>query len=155
MSPTSSVISDSEAASAAQLRAAAADHDSAAPAVAPAPDLEPDAPGEPKIPTADVLHLLLVPLAERVAPAWALTAAELRSLADAWGVVLDKYFPDLNLGVELQAAIVTFAVFGPRWGTPRRPPAPEPAPDAPRSTRARPPDPPPKPGVIPADALAP
>jgi hypothetical protein len=103
--------------------------------------------------------MLLAPLAARVAPAWKLSRDELQSLADSWADVLDKWFPDLEIGVELSAALVTFAILGPRWSTPRvlAPAETKTSNDeAPsfRSSDSRPPDPPPKPGVIPAHVLA-
>lgn len=69
--------------------------------------------------TAALLALLLKPTFDVLAPAWAVSEPECRLLAEAYGAVLDKYLPDLDLGVEAAAVIATFAVFGPRWGKPR------------------------------------
>lgn len=76
--------------------------------------------------TADALALLLRPAFDLLAPAWAVSDAECKALADAWGAVLDKYWPDLQVGVELNAALVTAVVLGPRLRRPRFP-APAPA----------------------------
>lgn len=58
-----------------------------------------------------------------LAPAWQVTAEESDALADAWAAVLDKYFPDgalLRFGVEVNALLLTLAIFGPRWTLPRK-----------------------------------
>ncbi|HWO42143.1 MAG TPA: hypothetical protein VNO43_10105 [Candidatus Eisenbacteria bacterium] len=76
--------------------------------------------------TADVLTQLLKPTFRLLAPNWEVTDDECAMLGSAYGAVVDKYFPDLDLGVELTAALVTLAVFGPRWGKPAKVPKPKP-----------------------------
>ena len=39
------------------------------------------------------------------APNWHVTEAEIENLADPTARLIDKYFPDIDLGVELQCAI--------------------------------------------------
>lgn len=70
--------------------------------------------------TAEVLAALLIPTFKFMAPAWEVSDGECALLGDAYGAVLDKYLPDLNVGVELSAALATLAVFGPRWGKPTK-----------------------------------
>lgn len=70
--------------------------------------------------TGEVLTALLIPTFKFMAPAWEVTDGECALLGEAYGAVLDKYFPDLNVGVELSAALATLAVFGPRWGKPTK-----------------------------------
>ena len=84
-----------------------------------APGADDAPPATPDIPTRDVLLMLLGPLAQ-LAPNWQLTGDELGALADGWAPVVDKYFPDVSVGVELNAAIVTVAVMASRFGVPPR-----------------------------------
>lgn len=74
------------------------------------------APGEakPEIETSTLLKMLLGPLLAIRFPHNPPDEDELTLLADAWGKVLDKYFPDLNVGVELNAALVTVMFLAPR-----------------------------------------
>lgn len=69
---------------------------------------------------ADALQMVLGPLFAIAAPRWNMQQAEIEQLAIVWGEVADKYMPEgLALGVELNAAIVTLAVLGPRLSMPR------------------------------------
>lgn len=70
--------------------------------------------------TGEVLTALLIPTFKIMAPAWEVTDGECAMLGEAYGAVLDKYLPDLSIGVELSAALATLAVFGPRWGKPTK-----------------------------------
>ena len=45
---------------------------------------------------------------------WEMKRDECQAVGNAYGAVIDKYFPDLNVGVEFTAIIVTISVFGPR-----------------------------------------
>lgn len=117
----------------AALEEAAADFAATAPAP-DAPTLDQQAPAAdeaPAMPTADVLFPIARLAFDKAAPLWAVSDDEVRTLCDAYGALLDKYFPDGFLdrfGVELSAILVTFTVFGPRWGTPMKPAAkPKPA----------------------------
>lgn len=74
-----------------------------------------DAPQGP--PTRDVLVMVLGPLFNALRPTWGVTDKEVELLADGWAPVIDKYFPEFNLGVELNAALITVMVLGPRLGS--------------------------------------
>lgn len=67
----------------------------------------------PEIDTAEFIEGIAAPMFAIMAPDL-LKPAEVKALAGAWAPVIDKYFPDLNLGVELNAAIVTLAIVGPK-----------------------------------------
>lgn len=97
----------------AQLDADTTPADPNAPEPAPAPEV---------IPTGEVLNMVLAPAFALLAPNWKITDSESRQLADVYGQVLDKWFPDLmsNVGPELAAALVTVAILGPRLGKPRK-----------------------------------
>jgi hypothetical protein len=58
-----------------------------------------------------------------LAPSWNITTDEQQALADNYGAVIDKYFPEGagSFGVELSALLVTGAILAPRLGTPRKP----------------------------------
>lgn len=79
--------------------------------------------------TGVVLAALLRPTFDMLAPAWAVSDDECKMLGESYGVVIDKYFPNFDLGPELAAVFVTFAVFGPRMRKPRHNPKPENAED--------------------------
>lgn len=83
-----------------------------------------------EITTGQLLTAILVPVFKVLAPAWAVSRDECALLGEAWGAVVDKYLPDLDLGVELSAVLATALVFGPRWGTPPKV-QPKEKPDAP------------------------
>lgn len=70
--------------------------------------------------TGDLLFPLVDALFQILAPNWSVTQAESRQLADAYGIVLDKHFPDLAMGPEMTAIVLTVAVVAPRLGTPRK-----------------------------------
>lgn len=84
---------------------------------AAAPGAEPE---KPEVTTGQLLTSLLVPTFGILAPNWRVTNEECALLGESYGAVVDKYLPDLDLGVELAAALATFAVFGPRWGKPAK-----------------------------------
>ncbi len=85
-----------------------------------------EAPPKPKPTNGELIGALLIPTFKHLAPNWGVQAEECMLLGEAYGAVLDKYFPDLKLGVEIEAVLVTFAVFAPRWGTPMRNQKPQP-----------------------------
>jgi hypothetical protein len=74
----------------------------------------------PEIPTEQLVLMLVGPLFDILAPAWEVTDGEKQLIAAAYAPVIDKYFPDLDLGPELGAVAVTALVFGPRYSKPRR-----------------------------------
>lgn len=83
------------------------------------PGLEPEEPKVTGINTGEMLGgLLMVTFNQVLAPRrgehWALQAEEGLALGEAYGEVVDKYFPDFSGGCELTAIAVTLAVVGPR-----------------------------------------
>lgn len=74
--------------------------------------------------TGDILTALLIPTFAIMAPAWNVSEHECSLVGHTYGDVIDKYFPDIDFGVEFAAAIATAAVFGPRMRTPRHHPRP-------------------------------
>ncbi|MDA3921915.1 MAG: hypothetical protein PF501_14730 [Salinisphaera sp.] len=70
--------------------------------------------------SAEALQMMLGPAFAIMAPNWGVQPAEIEALAQAWGDVADVYLPDgMTLGVELNAAIITLAIFAPRLSLPR------------------------------------
>ncbi|MGI2072630.1 hypothetical protein [Shewanella baltica] len=57
-----------------------------------------------------------------LAPNWDIKPEEQAALADCYGALMDKYFPDIaeSGGVELSALLVTAAILTPRLSTPRK-----------------------------------
>lgn len=76
----------------------------------------------PGINTAEVLEQVISPACAVFAPAWGVTDEEVKQLAGVYAALVDKYFPGGvgEIGPELGAALVTLAVFGPRWSMPRK-----------------------------------
>ncbi len=72
--------------------------------------------------TAEVLALVMAPAFDVIAPNWNISKSEVKTLSEAYGAVIDKYFPDaLNgFGVELTAVIMTLAIVAPRMHKPRK-----------------------------------
>jgi len=89
-----------------------------------------DEPGQElatQIPSADLIRPLVVLVCTAVVPAWKIGKAEQDTLAEAYGAVIDKYFPGgIEMGPELGAVLVTAAIIVPRLGQPMRDPEPEP-----------------------------
>lgn len=69
---------------------------------------------EPEIPTSEVLKGLYTPAFSMFLPDYELQSEEIELLAESHAAVIDKYWPGMSLGVELNAALVTVAIFGPR-----------------------------------------
>lgn len=69
----------------------------------------------------ELLTMLFRPTFDIVAPDWKVTDDECAMLGEAYGAVIDKYWPDFQLGVELSAVIATAVVFGPRLKRSRKP----------------------------------
>ncbi len=116
--------------SAEDLNAAAAAFEGlgAVPETPSAPEQEETPPEEKRVPTVEVLYPLARLAFDKAAPLWALSDAEVFTLCQSYGDLLDKYFPDgLNFGVELSAAMATLTIIGPRWGKPLKPEPPKPA----------------------------
>lgn len=75
--------------------------------------------------TGELLTAMLIPTFRVMVPNWNVQDAECAMLGEAYGAVIDKYFPDFDFGVEFTAVVATLAIFGPRWRTPPRHPKPE------------------------------
>lgn len=74
--------------------------------------------------TAEVLQPLIDLACSVAAPNWEISKGERQALAESYGDLADKYFPEGvgQWGVELNAALITAAIIGPRVasGTPAR-----------------------------------
>lgn len=73
----------------------------------------------PKVNTGEmVASLLQITFNKILAPKrgkhWMLTTGEAGALGDAYGEVIDKYFPDISAGPEATAVLVTLVIVGPR-----------------------------------------
>lgn len=121
--------------------AAAADAPTAPPKPAPGPKVQagtdpgaapfaPELAPAPGPPTGEVLGKMLFPAFMALAPNWSVSMDEARALGDAWGGVLDHYYPGglSQLGPWGAAILTTAAVIGPRVAmrVPPRRPAPKP-----------------------------
>lgn len=71
--------------------------------------------------TAELIAPIVQLATSALAPNWHIQKAESDALAEAYADVLDKYFPDVgsHFGVELNALLITAAIFTPRIGKPR------------------------------------
>lgn len=78
--------------------------------------------------TAEILQPVIDLACAVGCPNWQIKQAEREALAQAYGDLIDKYFPDGvgQFGVELNALLVTAAIFTPRIGQPRHKPEPDP-----------------------------
>ncbi len=86
----------------------------------PTNDTGAGAEGKPDaMPTGDmVAQLLGVTFNHVIAPRrgdhWKINDAEAKALGDAYGAVIDKYWPDFMNGPEIAAVLTSMAVLGPR-----------------------------------------
>lgn len=69
---------------------------------------------------APILQITFGLIASRRGAHWALTDQEAIEAGNAYGAVMDKYFPDAPMGPEVTAVIVTLAIVGPRVGEDKR-----------------------------------
>lgn len=80
---------------------------------------EPKAPPEPEVKTGDVVAGLLKVsfdlIAARAGDHWALADEEAKAAGEAYGEVIDKYFPEVEMGPEVTAVTVTAAIFLPKY----------------------------------------
>lgn len=78
--------------------------------------MEPEGPG-----TAELLQPLIDFGCQIGCPNWAVQKAEREALAGAYGDLIDKYYPEGvgQFGVELNALLMTAAIFGPRLASGR------------------------------------
>lgn len=92
-------------------------------ALEPEAEPQPGAQSQPETPdvsNADAIKMIVGPAFQIMAPRWQVAENEIEALAQAWGDVADKYLPEgLEIGVELNAAIITLAILGPRLSQPR------------------------------------
>jgi len=72
--------------------------------------------------TKQALVMVIGPAFSLLAPAWNVQDQEVEALADAYAALLDKYWPGglQGFGVEINALLITLAVFGPRLKMPRK-----------------------------------
>lgn len=78
---------------------------------------------EPEVKTAELIFPICQFATSVFCPNWGIKEKENMQLAESYAAVLDKYFPDSTklFGVELNALLITAAIFGPRIaaGVPR------------------------------------
>ena len=79
-------------------------------------------PEPPEMPTDELIYMAASPLVDIFLPGWRVSEDEKRAVAGAWGALIDKYFPEVEMGVELTAIIVTGMVIVPRLGVDRKEP---------------------------------
>lgn len=75
------------------------------------------------ITSAEILAPVVGLACDLLAPSWNIGPEEKQALAESYGALVDKYFPEGigAVGVELNAFIITGAILAPRLGTPRKP----------------------------------
>lgn len=69
---------------------------------------------EPSVPTADLLLPIITLCCDKIVPAWGVTQDEKKMLSDVYAAVIDKWFPDGIMGVEMTAIVVTAMIVLPR-----------------------------------------
>lgn len=80
---------------------------------------------EPSIETSALLMGAFSPLFDIFAPNWNVQTEEKQALCEAYGAVIDKYYPDGvggQFATELTALTITGMIFVPRMNTPRKKP---------------------------------
>jgi hypothetical protein len=78
---------------------------------------------EPTMETSALLMGAFSPLFDIFAPNWDVKAEEKQALCEAYGAVIDKYYPDGvggKFATELTALTITGMIIAPRIGTPRK-----------------------------------
>jgi hypothetical protein len=78
---------------------------------------------QPEFETSKMLYGVISPLFDVFTPNWQVSNNEKMALSQAYGDLIDKYFPDgvhNQFGVEITALTVTGMVFASRIGTPRK-----------------------------------
>lgn len=83
---------------------------------------------EPTLETSALLMGAFSPIFDILAPNWGVEKEEKQALCEAYGAVIDKYFPDGiggRFATELTALTVTGMIIAPRIGTPRKKPEKE------------------------------
>lgn len=76
----------------------------------------------PEIETSEILLPVISLGFDVFSPNWGITEEEKKALSNGYGELIDKYFPDGvgSVGVELNALILTGAIFLPRMSVPRK-----------------------------------
>lgn len=85
-------------------------------------------PEQPQIDIGQVLGQVIGATAGILAPNWNIQPEESQALGEAYGALVDKYFPDTgmeNWGAEITALTVTAMVFQSRAGVPMKKPEPK------------------------------
>lgn len=72
------------------------------------------------IPTEEILYPVVSLFTAIVMPNWEIGEDENKALSESYAAIIDKYFPNVggNYGVELNALLITGAIFAPRIGKP-------------------------------------
>ncbi len=94
---------------------------------------------------AQIVYVSFTLLAKVRGPHWAIEEDDARDAGIAYGAVVDKYFPDIEIGPELAALMITAGLFGPRIAVDRATAAAaeaesEPDLDTPEETQTETPD---------------
>ena len=77
----------------------------------------------PEVPeTSEILYPIINTAFKAIAPNWGVAEEESKALAEAYGGLIDKYFPDSQMafGAEITALTVTAMVIAPRLNKPRK-----------------------------------
>lgn len=84
--------------------------------------IESNAPEVVEIPTSEILYPVISLASGLLAPNWGITEEENKALSESYGVLVDKYVPNIggSFGVELNAIIITGAILMPRLGKPAK-----------------------------------
>ena len=69
---------------------------------------------------APMLQITFGLIAARRGKHWALSDGEADEAGKAYGAVIDKYLPDVAMGPEVTAVMITLAIVGPRLGEDKR-----------------------------------
>lgn len=80
--------------------------------------------GPHAVSNAEALAALLGVTFKFFTPAWNVSDDECAMLGQAYADVIEKYFPEFNIGPIGTALVVSGIVFGPRLGQPTHPPKP-------------------------------
>ncbi|WP_025822955.1 hypothetical protein [Shewanella marina] len=88
------------------------------------PNLAENTPAEPTVSGAELIAPVIGLACSVLAPNWQIKPEEQQALAESYGAIADKYFPNgvSAFGVELNALLITAAILTPRLGQPRHEP---------------------------------
>jgi hypothetical protein len=73
------------------------------------------------MPTSEILYPVMSLITALTMPNWNIGEVENQKLSECYADLLDKYYPNIcgSYGVEINALLITGAIFAPRIGTPR------------------------------------